>query len=67
MGVVALGSTGLSHAHTAAIDVAAASAAGEPVVPRPIVPSLQRRFGLTAAEACAAIRDSVAMRGGRDG
>ena len=61
-GVPIGGTTGLSHVHTAAIDLAAAWLAGEPVAPRPIVPSLQRRFGLTASEACAAIRDAAAMR-----
>ena len=67
MTAVALGPTGLSHVHTAAIDLAAAWLAGEPVAPSPIVPVLQRRFGLTAAEACAAIRDAGAMRGGAGG
>lgn len=31
--------------------------------PRPIVPELQKRFGLTAKEACAAIREATLAHG----
>jgi len=57
------GTTGLDHESSAAIDEAARWLATEPNLPRPIVPSLQKRFGLTAAEACAAIREAGLIRG----
>lgn len=57
-----LGPTGLDHASSAAIDEAALWLATERVRPSPIVPALQRRFGLTPAEACAAIREADLIR-----
>ena len=62
MSAVAIGPTGLSHEHTAAIELAAAWAAGERVAPSPIVPALVARFGLTTIEACEAASDAAAMR-----
>lgn len=41
-----------------AVDVAAAWLASEKEPPHPIVPSLRRRFNLSAAEAIAAIREA---------
>jgi hypothetical protein len=54
------GSTGLSHEHSAAIEEAAAYLAAVPPGerPRPLVPALKAMFGLSAFEACAAIRQS---------
>ncbi|MBS9720240.1 hypothetical protein JYU29_06015 [Tianweitania sp. BSSL-BM11] len=54
------GSTGLSHEHSAAVEEAARWLATEPRdrVPHPIVPALRSRFGLTAQEACAAIKEA---------
>lgn len=54
------GTTGLSHEHSAAVDEAAAWLASLPPHerPRPIVPALRQRFGLTALEACQAIREA---------
>jgi hypothetical protein len=47
------------HQHTAAIDEAAQWLATTPrrQIEGAIVPALQHRFGLNAAEACAAIRE----------
>jgi hypothetical protein len=54
------GSTGLSHEHSAAVTVAAEwlCSIPFPLRPRPIVPELQRRFGLTALQAVEAIREA---------
>ncbi len=54
------GTTGLDHETSAAIDEAARYLAGlaGSDQPRPIVSHLQQRFGLSAADACAAIRDA---------
>jgi hypothetical protein len=54
------GTTGLSHEHSAAIETAAEWLASTPQAerPRPIVPHLQRTFGLSAIEAVQAIRES---------
>lgn len=59
------GTTGLSHEHSAQVEEAGrwlASMAAEHR-PRPIVPELQKRFGLTAKEACAAIREATLAHG----
>lgn len=58
------GTTGLSHEHNAAIDIAAEWLAGTPWQqrPRPIVPELRARFGLTALEACAALSEADRRR-----
>jgi len=54
------GSTGLSHEHSAAVDMAAAWLAARPrhQWPQPIVPSLAKLFGLAPVEASAAIRQA---------
>jgi hypothetical protein len=59
-GIPVGGTTGLSHEHSAAIDAAAEWLASTPQAdrPKPIVPHLQRTFGLTAKEACEAIREA---------
>lgn len=56
--VPTVGTTGLDHETSAAIDEATAWLASRPPHqrPHPIVPELQKTFGLTAAEACQAIR-----------
>jgi hypothetical protein len=48
------------HEHSAAIDEAAAWLSTTPRerIPGPVVPLLRRRFGLSIAEACAAIREA---------
>ena len=59
------GSTGLDHESSAAIDVAAAWLAGllPHEIPKPIVPELRRRFGLSAGCACQAIAEASKIRG----
>lgn len=59
---------GITHEHTAAIDLAAAYLAETPVHarPQPLIPALRSRFGLTPLEACQAIRDSHSMTGDAD-
>lgn len=54
------GTTGLSHEHSAAVDEAAIWLVSLPPHerPRPIVPALRARFGLTVLEACQAIREA---------
>lgn len=54
------GTTGLSHEHSAAITLAAEWLATVPQSerPKPIVPALRERFGLSAVEACQAIREA---------
>ena len=54
------GTTGLDHASSAMVDEAAAWLAARPQHqrPHPIVPELRKLFGLSAAEACQAIRDA---------
>lgn len=53
------GTTGLCHQSSEAIGNAAAwYAANRETCERPIVPALRRRFGLTAAEACAALSEA---------
>nr|WP_245396652.1 hypothetical protein [Jiella sonneratiae] len=51
------------HEHSAAVDEAARWLASQAVAPHPIVPALRRRFGLTAPEACQAIREAGLIRG----
>lgn len=52
------------HEYSAAIDEAAAWLAARPPHhhPRPIVPELRKLFGLTAVEACEAIRQANEIR-----
>jgi hypothetical protein len=59
-----VGTTGHCHESTAAIGEAAAWLATTPAEarPRPIIPGLQERFGLTAAEACAACREAALIK-----
>jgi hypothetical protein len=64
-GVPIGGSTGLDHESSAAIDQAAAWLATEDHPPSPIIPTLRRRFGLSAIEACTAITEAEAIRGRR--
>ncbi|GAB5460884.1 MAG: hypothetical protein HoeaKO_09750 [Hoeflea alexandrii] len=53
------GTTGLCHQSTEAIGNAATwYAANRDTCEQPIVPALRRRFGLTAAEACAALSEA---------
>ena len=54
------GTTGLSHEHSAAIDAAAEWLASTPQAerPHPLVPHIQRTFGLTAIQAIEAIREA---------
>ncbi|KQT57588.1 hypothetical protein ASG54_13090 [Aureimonas sp. Leaf460] len=56
---------GLNHLSSAAIDEAtlwiATRAMGE--IPTPIVPALRGRFGLSAAEACTALREAALIQG----
>jgi len=52
------------HEHSAAIDEAASWLAMTPRerIAQPIVPALRERFGLTPAEACAAIKEAQLRR-----
>ena len=54
------GTTGACHESTAAITVAAEWLASTPAHqrPRPLIPHLQRAFGLSAVEAVQAIREA---------
>lgn len=57
--------TGLDHETTAAIDLAAEYLIRTPREnrpDRPLVPFLRERFGLTAVEACQAIREANERR-----
>lgn len=58
------GTTGVDHEHSGAIDEAARWLAITPphARPRPLVPALRELFGLSPAEACAAIRESHLIR-----
>lgn len=60
------GTTGLDHSSSAALDEAVAWLAllSPQDRPKPIVPSLRTRFGLSASEACAVIRE-VNLRNAR--
>ncbi|WP_367715136.1 hypothetical protein AB2N04_14640 [Nitratireductor sp. GISD-1A_MAKvit] len=53
------------HEHTEAIREAALWLATTPdhMKPHPIVPELQKRFGLSAREACAAVAEACLIRG----
>lgn len=59
------GTTGLSHVHSAAVDVAAAWLAARPpcLWPAPIIPELHKLFELSPADACATIREANRLRG----
>lgn len=57
------GTTGLSHEHTGTIEEAAAWLASQPMWPSPIVPALNAIFGLSAVDACAAIREARLQHG----
>jgi hypothetical protein len=52
--------TGADHEHTAAIDEAARWLSATPLQdrPRPIIPAIINRFGLSPREACVAIREA---------
>jgi len=54
------GTTGLDHTSSSMVDEAAAWLAARPQHqrPHPIVPELRKLFGLTATEACTAIREA---------
>lgn len=62
------GSTGLSHEHSAAVDIAARYLAETPPLarPAPLVPAMREMFGISSIECCEAIRESHAMAGGAD-
>jgi hypothetical protein len=62
------GLTGIDHADNPAIGEAAAWLAGQAEPPRPLVPALRQRFGLTSLEACeAAARANDFRRGAGNG
>lgn len=62
------GLTGIDHPDNPAIGEAAAWLAAQPEPPRPLVPALRQRFGLTPKEACeAAARAQDCRRGVDDG
>lgn len=54
------------HEHSETIREAALWLATTPdhAKPRPIIPELRKRFGLSAREACAAISEACLIRGG---
>lgn len=54
------GTTGLSHEHTAAVETAAEWLKSLPRhhLPHPIIPELQKLFGLTVLEAVEAIHEA---------
>ena len=58
------GSTGLDHESSAGIDQAAQWLATMPAggQPRPVILALRERFGLTALEACQAIKEAGTLR-----
>jgi hypothetical protein len=59
------GTAGLGHTRSGAVDNAAAWLAVLPDAerPRPLVPGLKSRFGLSSLEAIAAIRESHLIKG----
>ncbi len=59
------GTTGHDHESSAAIDEAARWLASVPQAerPRPIVPAMRQRFGLSAVDACQAIREAALLHG----
>ncbi|TPJ46838.1 hypothetical protein [Mesorhizobium sp. B2-7-1] len=58
--------SGIDHEHSAAIEMAARwlSQTSRERIGRPIVPALKSAFGLTTAEAVAAIREAASLRTG---
>lgn len=58
------GLTGIDHADNPAIDEAAAWLADLDEAPRPVVPALRTRFGLTVKEACEACARAQDHRSG---
>ena len=58
------GTTGLDHESSGAIDLAAQWLATRPAggEPRPVIPALRAQFGLTAVEACQAIKEADTFR-----
>lgn len=65
MTALAIRPAGCCHESTASIDQAARWLAGQAQPPSPIVPELNRRFGLNVIEAVTAIREAQAIREGR--
>lgn len=58
------GTTGLCHQSSEAITLAATwYRANRYACPRPVVPALQRRFGLSIAEAISALREANGKAG----
>lgn len=57
------GTTGLDHESTAGIDEAASWLLRQAEAPRPIIPAIRSRFGLTAPDACRAIQEANLRRG----
>lgn len=57
--------TGIDHEHSETIREAALWLATTPdhAKPHPIIPELQKRFGLSAREACAAVSEACVIRG----
>lgn len=58
------GLKGIDHADNPAIGEAAAWLAGQSDPPRPLVPALRQRFGLTTLEACEASSRAHCFRRG---
>ncbi len=59
------GTTGLCHQSSEAITLAANwYRANRDTCPRPVVPMLQQRFGLTIAETISALREANGRKGG---
>lgn len=56
-------STGCDHERSEAVSIAADWLAKQAQRPSPVIPTLQRQFGLTAAEACRAAGEASQMRG----
>lgn len=62
------GPTGVDHADNPAIGQAAEWLAFQPEPPRPLIPALRTRFGLSALEACEASARAQDFRcAGREG
>ena len=65
---MSVGLTGMDHSDNPAIGEAAGWLALQPEPPRPLIPILRERFGLTPKEACeAAARAQDYRRGAGDG
>jgi hypothetical protein len=58
------GTTGLCHQSSAAVAEAASWYAANPHAERPLVSTLRQRFGLTTAEACAALAEGGRLLAG---